>query len=388
MCQRICKSKLWTICAGTWTKVISRWIRWARTWKVSRIHCKGLCHAYSCQNSWSLSRYFLSYHCLSFSVFSDLFKKETLEFFSKTLPILKADDTLPKVAKYEDSHISYNSAIFDSKPAKWVVKDRPATIFKQMNVSLYSSKITYYRHRTKRSELNYNPLNQSPSLPDPSPSASSAKMAPPTDQMMDSSSDYIEVPRQGRGGWCADSHGVFCMLFNAFKVGRNLEWNMLEVVREHGNFPTICFWHYFYVRAYVQIWCKGQNYGHSLRQLTCSTICINLGNFLFFLGIRNWLLHFWLRHRPPRWHGRSSRPHQQPPQLPGLPYDAVSLRCGIRHSSLCQELPRSVEIRGADSLRGILHPDGGSGQVLVRNLQHLDWQKLNWTALEVFFPQN
>ena len=29
-------------------------------------------------------------------------KSKTLEFFSKTLPILKADDTLPKVAKYED----------------------------------------------------------------------------------------------------------------------------------------------------------------------------------------------------------------------------------------------------------------------------------------------
>ena len=34
--------------------------------------------------------------------FSDLIKNKTLEFFSKTLPILKADDTLPKVAKFQD----------------------------------------------------------------------------------------------------------------------------------------------------------------------------------------------------------------------------------------------------------------------------------------------
>merc|ERR1719225_1150184 len=46
----------------------------------------------------------------------ELIKNKTLDFFSKTLPILKADDTLPKVAKYQDSHIMYNPTIFNSQP--------------------------------------------------------------------------------------------------------------------------------------------------------------------------------------------------------------------------------------------------------------------------------
>ena len=62
--------------------------------------------------------------------YSELFKAKTLEFFSKTLPILKADDTLPKVARYEDNHISQNPTLFHSKPG---------------------SRITFYHHRTKRS---------------------------------------------------------------------------------------------------------------------------------------------------------------------------------------------------------------------------------------------
>lgn len=32
---------------------------------------------------------------------SDLVKNKTLEFFSKTLPILQVDETLPKVTKYQ-----------------------------------------------------------------------------------------------------------------------------------------------------------------------------------------------------------------------------------------------------------------------------------------------
>lgn len=35
------------------------------------------------------------------SIFSELIKNKTLQFFSKALPILKADETLPKVAKYK-----------------------------------------------------------------------------------------------------------------------------------------------------------------------------------------------------------------------------------------------------------------------------------------------
>ena len=70
----------------------------------------------------------VTYYNLSF--FSELFKAKTLEFFSKTLPILKADDTLPKVARYEDNHISQNPTLFHSKPG---------------------SRITFYHHRTSRS---------------------------------------------------------------------------------------------------------------------------------------------------------------------------------------------------------------------------------------------
>ena len=49
----------------------------------------------------------------------ELIKNKTLDFFSKTLPILKADDTLPKVAKYQDSHIMYNPTIFNSQVDKY-----------------------------------------------------------------------------------------------------------------------------------------------------------------------------------------------------------------------------------------------------------------------------
>ena len=60
----------------------------------------------------------------------EVFKAKTLEFFSKTLPVLKADDTLPKVARYEDTHIAQNPTLFNSQPG---------------------SRITYYHHRTSRS---------------------------------------------------------------------------------------------------------------------------------------------------------------------------------------------------------------------------------------------
>ena len=33
---------------------------------------------------------------------SELIRNKTLDFFSSTLPILKADKNLPKLAKYED----------------------------------------------------------------------------------------------------------------------------------------------------------------------------------------------------------------------------------------------------------------------------------------------
>jgi len=106
----------------------------------------------------------------------ELFKAKTLEFFSKTLPILKADDTLPKVARYEDNHISQNPTLFHSKPG---------------------SRITFYHHRTSRS------------IPEDSKEEVLEEDSKKADVDPDS-----QTSRQARG-FCKDSYGVFCMLYNA-----------------------------------------------------------------------------------------------------------------------------------------------------------------------------
>lgn len=135
-------------------------------------------------------------------------KKKTLGFFSKTLPILKADDTLPKVARYEDPNIEYNPTIFHSRP---------------------DSKINFYKHRSRRSavrRLGEDEANEGVTL----------KGRHVTDEMIledisqkgGDSESALRLARQGRAGggansgggdgWCDDSHGVFCMLFNAFRA--------------------------------------------------------------------------------------------------------------------------------------------------------------------------
>merc|ERR1739844_367513 len=103
----------------------------------------------------------------------ELFKAKTLEFFSKTLPILKADDTLPKVARYEDNHISQNPTLFHSKPG---------------------SRITFYHHRTSKRSV-----------------AEESEDVVPKEE---SETDPDTTKRQARG-FCNDSYGVFCMLYNA-----------------------------------------------------------------------------------------------------------------------------------------------------------------------------
>lgn len=116
----------------------------------------------------------------------DLLKRETLEFFSKTLPILKADDTLPKVAKYENAHISYHPTLFNSKP---------------------SSKISFYHHRSKRDANPPVTLKEGPHTLQAEEALSQSEAE---------RKNYLEKsPRQARG-WCKDSHGVFCMLYNVF----------------------------------------------------------------------------------------------------------------------------------------------------------------------------
>ena len=80
---------------------------------------------------------------------------------------MKADDTLPKVAKYQDSHIMYNPTLFNSQP---------------------NTRIKFYDYNRKKREA------EEPSAED----------IPPVQS------------RESRG-WCEDSFGVFCMLFNAVK---------------------------------------------------------------------------------------------------------------------------------------------------------------------------
>ena len=116
-------------------------------------------------------------------IFSELFKSKTLEFFSKTLPILKADDTLPKVARYEDNHITHNPTLFNSKPG---------------------SRITFYHHRTKRAAEKMEETE--PELEDPSSEKNEGETS--------------EDSRQARG-FCKDSYGVFCMLYNALSGNKD-----------------------------------------------------------------------------------------------------------------------------------------------------------------------
>jgi len=110
----------------------------------------------------------------------ELIKNKTLDFFSKTLPILKADDTLPKVAKYQDSHIMYNPTIFNSQP---------------------NTRIKFYESRRKK------------------------RGAGEPDKLAAESGGREESAASGREsrGWCDDSFGVFCMLINAMKGSGDAE---------------------------------------------------------------------------------------------------------------------------------------------------------------------
>jgi len=115
----------------------------------------------------------------------EVFKAKTLEFFSKTLPVLKADDTLPKVARYEDTHIAQNPTLFNSQPG---------------------SRITYYHHRTSRSAS---------ASPDDKMKVEDIKEKTPEKD----TTDFDPSSQRQARGFCKDSYGVFCMLYNTFSGG-------------------------------------------------------------------------------------------------------------------------------------------------------------------------
>ena len=119
-------------------------------------------------------------------------KRKALAFFSKTLPILKADDTLPKVAKYEDDHIAYSPTIFNSKP---------------------TSRISFYHHRQKRATS-----PEEEQEPEDDLIAMESSYYPTTSDVRQPRAGNGKADRAGGGGgWCDGSEGVLCMLFNAFK---------------------------------------------------------------------------------------------------------------------------------------------------------------------------
>ena len=122
---------------------------------------------------------------------------------------MKADDTLPKVARYEDPNIEYNPTIFHSRP---------------------DSKINFYQHRARRSVVHHpaEEEHEGVGVGVAEGVAHDELTLESTAQKEGNSVAASRVARQGRaggsggasggGGWCDDSHGVFCMLFNAFRA--------------------------------------------------------------------------------------------------------------------------------------------------------------------------
>jgi len=124
----------------------------------------------------------------------ELIKNKTLDFFSKTLPVLKADDTLPKVARYQDSHILYNPAIFNSQP--------------NTKVEFYEDRIR--RHTDQLAEQHGNQIRAKRQA------EHEKEVKEDVEDVIGADAEARGLNRQGRG-WCDDSFGVFCMLFNVIK---------------------------------------------------------------------------------------------------------------------------------------------------------------------------
>jgi len=138
----------------------------------------------------------------------ELIKNKTLDFFSKTLPILKADDTLPKVAKYQDSHIMYNPTIFNSQP---------------------NTRIKFYENERKKRDIEEGDdvINNDDAEDEMSEKIERKKREAEAEKDVESeqisSLAHMQIPQTARESrsWCEDSFGVFCMLFNAMKGDKN-----------------------------------------------------------------------------------------------------------------------------------------------------------------------
>ena len=107
------KSNRWITCAETSTKVIYPRIRWDATSTATPILCKdslrfsailweslGFSGSLWAFLGWLGNKF--PFQTDPFHFYSELIRNKTLDFFSETLPILKEDRNLPKVAKYDD----------------------------------------------------------------------------------------------------------------------------------------------------------------------------------------------------------------------------------------------------------------------------------------------
>ncbi|XP_023326401.1 uncharacterized protein LOC111699877 [Eurytemora carolleeae] len=183
----------------------------------------------------------------------ELIKNKTLDFFSKTLPVLKADDTLPKVARYQDSHILYNPAIFNSQPTPNLefseerfrrhTENQESEDRRRVRRSLdiltrqkraLGSGIDKEQEQDQQEELDQehqehkeqDELNQKHKEQDGlnqvhkeqhKLNQGHEEQEQLEQEQVGSRDIFNGVGRQGRAGWCDNSFGVFCMLFNVLK---------------------------------------------------------------------------------------------------------------------------------------------------------------------------
>ncbi|XP_072157612.1 uncharacterized protein spz6 [Bemisia tabaci] len=127
----------------------------------------------------------------------DLLKNKTLEFFSKTLPILKADETLPKVARQEPDLSMYQSYA--------------PTTYTNLPPPRYSPS-----SRSKRSAESNSTLGLE--MKNPPPQLDNETGAPPVN---------ITIARRTSRKFCDNGGGILCMLYKAIQ-GRPLGSGMIE----------------------------------------------------------------------------------------------------------------------------------------------------------------